>query len=143
MSLEKPCPFYLIIFNTNSELLQNRIEKQIMPFQTTVNWVFNDIWRYLVISWFDWKFFVFSVNSCNDWLYPELRKSINKNPYLIVSLANLNAKSSNRYKHNATTYEGSKIYVITSQFSLQQSLQESTHINWFIALYWSNIHFST
>ena len=31
------------IFNTNSELSQNRTEKQIMPFKTTVNWLFNDI----------------------------------------------------------------------------------------------------
>ena len=31
------------IFNTNSELLQNRTEKQIMSFKTTLNWLFNDI----------------------------------------------------------------------------------------------------
>ena len=31
------------IFNTNSELLQNRTEKQIMPFKTTVNWLFDNI----------------------------------------------------------------------------------------------------
>ena len=30
-------------FNTNSELLQNRTEKQIMPFKTKVNWLFSDI----------------------------------------------------------------------------------------------------
>ena len=30
-------------FNTKSELLQNRTEKQIMPFKTTVNWLFTDI----------------------------------------------------------------------------------------------------
>ena len=43
------------IFNTNSELLQNRTEKQIMPFKATVNWLFNDLWCYLVTSCFDWK----------------------------------------------------------------------------------------
>ena len=31
------------IFNTNSELSQNRAEKQIIPFKTTLNWLFNDI----------------------------------------------------------------------------------------------------
>ena len=31
------------IFDANSELLQNRTEKQIMSFKTAVNWVFNDI----------------------------------------------------------------------------------------------------
>ena len=29
------------LFNINSELSQNRTEKQIMPFKTTVNWLFN------------------------------------------------------------------------------------------------------
>ena len=43
------------IFNTNSELSQNRTEKQIMPFKITVNWLFNDIWCYLVIDCFDLK----------------------------------------------------------------------------------------
>ena len=32
------------IFNTNSELSQNLTEKKIMPFKTTVNWLFNGIW---------------------------------------------------------------------------------------------------
>ena len=26
-----------------------------MPFNTTVNWLFNDMWRYLVIAYFDLK----------------------------------------------------------------------------------------
>ena len=47
------------VFNTNSELSQNGTEKQIMPFKTTVNWLFNDIWCYLVIACFDWKIVVF------------------------------------------------------------------------------------
>ena len=46
------------IFNTNSELSQNRTEKQIMLFKTTLNlMIFNDIWCYLVIGSFDWKIF--------------------------------------------------------------------------------------
>ena len=47
------------IFNTNSELSQNRTEKQIMPFKTTVNWLFNDISCYLATGCFDWKIGVF------------------------------------------------------------------------------------
>ena len=47
------------IFNINNELSQNRIEKQIMPLKTTLNWLFNDIWRYLVIASFDWKIGIF------------------------------------------------------------------------------------
>ena len=43
------------IFNTKIELSQNLTEKQIMPFEATANWLFNDIWRY-------WRF---SRNSCN------------------------------------------------------------------------------
>ena len=35
--------------NLNSELSQNRTEKQIMPFKTTVNWQFN-MWCHWVIS---------------------------------------------------------------------------------------------
>ena len=51
MSVENPCTFLYAkekslkgIFNTNSELSQSRTEKQIMPFKTTVNWLFNDIY---------------------------------------------------------------------------------------------------
>ena len=66
LSLENPCTFLLAkenpwksIFNSNSESSQNRSEKQIMPFETTVHWLFNDIWRYLVIGCFDGKIGVF------------------------------------------------------------------------------------
>ena len=47
------------IFNTNSELTQNRIEKQIMPSKTTRNWLFNHRRCYLFIACFDWKIGVF------------------------------------------------------------------------------------
>ena len=66
LSLENPFIFFLAkektwkgIFNTNSELLQNRTEKQIMPSKTTINWLFNDIWCHLFIACFDWKIDVF------------------------------------------------------------------------------------
>ena len=66
LSLENPCTFFLAkentwkrIFNSNSELSQNRTEKQIMPSKTTINWPFNDIWHYLFIACFDRKVGVF------------------------------------------------------------------------------------
>ena len=52
----------------------------------------------------------------------------NKNPYLIVILDDFNAKTSNWYEHDKTTYEGSKIEATTSQFGLKQLNQEPTHI---------------
>ena len=60
--MENPCTLLLAkektwkdIFNTNKKLLQNSPGKQIMLFKTTVNWLFNDTWRYLFIGCFDWK----------------------------------------------------------------------------------------
>ena len=47
------------MFNANSELSQNCTEKQIMPFKTIVNWLFNDTWCYLVTGCFDWKIVAF------------------------------------------------------------------------------------
>ena len=47
-------------FNNNSELSQNRAEKQIiMPSNTTINWLFNDTWSYLFIACLGWKSGVF------------------------------------------------------------------------------------
>ena len=48
--------------------------------------------------------------------------------YLFTLTVYFNAKSSNWYKHDTTTYEGSKIDAITSQFGLKQLIQEQTHI---------------
>ena len=66
LSLENPCTFLLAkektwkrIFNTNSELSQNRTEKQIMSSKAAINWLFNDKRRYLFIASFDWKIGVF------------------------------------------------------------------------------------
>ena len=52
-------------FNANSELSQNRTEKQIMLSKTTINWLFNDICCYLCIACF-----AFSANSGKGLLYP-------------------------------------------------------------------------
>ena len=82
LSLEKPCTFLLVkektwkyIFNTNSELLKNCTEKQIRSSKTTVNWIFNDIWSYLFIAWFDWKIGVFQQTVVR--VYYILKKTIN------------------------------------------------------------------
>ena len=58
------------IFNTNSELSQNRTEKRIMPFKTTVSWLFNNIWCYLVIGCFDWNTGIFQQRVVRGLLYP-------------------------------------------------------------------------
>ena len=63
-----------------------------------------------------------------DNLELNLDKIANKSPYLLVVLGDFNAKSSNWYKHDKTTYEGSKTDAITSQFDLQQLIKEPTHI---------------
>ena len=57
-----------------------------------------------------------------------LDKIANKSPYLLVFLGDFNVISSNWYKHDKTTYEGSKIDAITSQFGLQQLTAEPPHI---------------
>ena len=89
LSLENPCTFLLakektwrrIVF-TNSNLSQNRTEKQIMPSQTTINWLFNDIWCYLFFAYFDWKIGVFQQNNCKGLLYPQ-SKSIEQFEWLV------------------------------------------------------------
>ena len=49
-----------------------------------------------------------------------LDKIANKSPYLLVVLGDFSVKSSNWYKHDKKTNEGSKTDAITSQFGLQQ-----------------------
>ena len=53
---------------------------------------------------------------------------INKNPFLIVALGDFNAKTTNWYKNDINSYEGLKIDTITSQFGLQQLINEPTHL---------------
>ena len=61
-----PCTFLLVkgkiwkpTFTIKSKLWQNCTEKQIIRFKTTVNWLFNNMWCYLVIAFFDGKIGVF------------------------------------------------------------------------------------
>ena len=53
---------------------------------------------------------------------------INKNSFLIVALGDFNAKTTNWYKNDINSYEGLKIDTITSQFGLQQLINEPTHL---------------
>ena len=76
LSPENPRTFLLAkekawkrIFKTNSELSQNRTEKQIMTFKTILNWLFHDI-CYLFIDSFDWKFCIFQQTIVRGILYP-------------------------------------------------------------------------
>ena len=57
-----------------------------------------------------------------------LETIINKNPFLIVALGDLNAKTTNSYKNDINSYEFLKIDTITSQCGLQQLINEPTHL---------------
>ena len=50
------------------------------------------------------------------------------NLFLTVVLGDYNAKSSLNNNNNITTYEGTKVYGVTSQFGLQHTFKEPTHI---------------
>ena len=54
----------------NSELLQNCTEKQIMPFKTALNSLFNDIWCYLIIGSFGRKIGILKQTVARGILYP-------------------------------------------------------------------------
>ena len=51
-----------------------------------------------------------------------------KNPFSIVLLGNLYAKLSNLYKNDTTSYKCTKIDGMTSQFGMQQLINEPIHI---------------
>ena len=58
-----------------------------------------------------------------------LDKISNKSLNLLdVFGGNFNVKSSNWYKYDKATYEGSKIDAITNQFGLQQLIKEPSHV---------------
>ena len=90
MSLENYCTFLLTKENTNSELSQNPTEKQIMPFKTTVNWLFNGIWSYLVIGSFNWKSHVFQQTMNVKLLVKHSFVNFDKMKYYDHTLVNLN-----------------------------------------------------
>ena len=51
------------------------------------------------------------------------------NPFLIVLIGDLNAKSKNWYSHDKTSHEGKEIENVTAQFALQEIIKEPTHIS--------------
>ena len=51
-----------------------------------------------------------------------------KNPYFVVVLGDLNAKSNSWYTNNTTDTEGSKIDILTDTFSFHRIRNEATHI---------------
>ena len=51
-----------------------------------------------------------------------------RNPYFIVVLGDLNSQTKRWYPLGKTTYEGTGIDGITSQFGLEQLIHEPTHI---------------
>ena len=53
----------------------------------------------------------------------------NQKPFLTVVLGDLNAKSTNWYEHDITTYQGYKTDAVTSRFGLQQLSKEPSHIS--------------
>ena len=80
-----------------------------------------------------------------DNLELNLKGTANKNPYLIIILGDFNAKSSNWYKQDKTTYEGSKIEAINN-ISVWTNIVNSgtnTYVIKLVFLYWSSIYVST
>ena len=53
----------------------------------------------------------------------------NKSPFLIVVLDNFNARMQDWYQHDITIFEEFKIDMTISQFSLFQTIKESTHLS--------------
>ena len=52
----------------------------------------------------------------------------NNNPFLTVMIGDFNAKLSNSYLNDITTFEGLQIGFLASQFALSQVIKEPTHI---------------
>ena len=67
------------------------------------------------------------------------------NPFVTVILGDFNAKSRPWFSNDITTYEGSKIDGVTSQFGLEQVIKEPTHvIRWqLLVVYRLNLYNST
>ena len=50
--------------------------------------------------------------------------TLTNNPFLIVAIVDFNEKATNWNKNDTTSYEGLKIFAITSEFGLQQSINQ-------------------
>ena len=79
--------------------MQNPTEK-VMPFKTTANWIFNDIWCYLVIGCFDWKLDVFQKTVLRGLLCPQKENEMlyNKNRYSTDLVRDQKNKNKNKKK---------------------------------------------
>ena len=51
-----------------------------------------------------------------------------KDSFLTTIIGDFNAKSCSWYSHDKTSFEGSTIEIITSQFRLHQLINEPTHL---------------
>ena len=51
-----------------------------------------------------------------------------KNPFLMTTIRDFNAKSKNWYSQDQTSFEGKTIESITSQFGLYQLINEPRHL---------------
>ena len=51
-----------------------------------------------------------------------------RNPFLVVTIGDFNAKLSNWFCHDKTNFEGDAIENLTSQFGLHLVIKEPTHI---------------
>ena len=63
-----------------------------------------------------------------DNLEVNLGSTVHRNPYLIVVFGDFNVQTKGWYPLGKTTYEGTRIDGITSQFGLEQLIHEPTHI---------------
>ena len=59
---------------------------------------------------------------------PNLHTLSTSNPFLTVMIGDFNAKSSNWYLNYITSFEGSQIEFLASQFAMSQAIKEPTHI---------------
>ena len=57
-----------------------------------------------------------------------LKNLVQRNPFLVVTIGDFNAKSSNWFCHDKTNFEADAIENLTSQFGLHQVIKEQTHI---------------
>ena len=69
---------------------------------------------------------------CFWWFYWQfglnLDSVVANNVFLVVAIGDFNAEVKTLYSQDKTTYEGSRIESITSQFGLLQLIKELTHI---------------
>ena len=91
-----------------SAILQHNIERQK---------------RARTFHYVNWNAYAITKYSCS---YKSI--CIQKNPFLVVAIGDFNVKSKIWYINDSTTSQGNILENITSQFGLQQTIKEPTHI---------------